>query len=489
MISTKFIKSSLIYSIIGALPLASSFILLPFYTNLLSTDDFGVLMIYIVFTALIQIIVNFGFDNFVPINFINTSDNPLNQKNYISTAINSLLIIGLFVIVLAFFAGEPFFNVLNNILYKGKSIDFFPWGFMAVITAFFNSMYKTYTNLLVYQQRPVRFFWINIINFSLTIGISVAGLYITPFSLAGPMWGRLLSGFVIFLLSYLFFLNEFGIIFHKKYLKPIFQFCYPLFLYLVILWVLGNIDRYIILFFMNKTEVGIYDFAIKCTLLLDFILNGLGAAFLPKVYDLWKKNNLTESTPEVNRYYNGYTAVILLIMPLFTLVIPLIIPFFVKNNAYYQSFDFLALLTVGFATRGIYTMFIAPVLYFKKTKVLPLIYFITAIIQVILSIILIKHYGLIGAVWAAVITKPIQVLFLFYESKKFFTFKFNKFKIIYLPSFYILLVIIMEIFIDPKFRNWSALIQLVVISLSVLYIYRNEFSLLLDSIKQFTRKK
>jgi O-antigen/teichoic acid export membrane protein len=69
MISKRFIKSSLLYTIAGSLPTASAIILLPFYLLFLSPANFGVLAIYTAFSVLIQILTTFSFDTSLYIYF------------------------------------------------------------------------------------------------------------------------------------------------------------------------------------------------------------------------------------------------------------------------------------------------------------------------------------------------------------------------------------------------------------------------------------
>src|ERR1017187_9941455 len=184
MISKNFLKSSFIYTVIGALPLGSSIILLPFYTNFLSTSDFGLLAIYIGFTFLIQIAVNFGMDTYIGIHYIHTADDQKKLKESLGTVITLLLISGLLFTLVFLCIGDFSFK---NIFIRGD-INFYPFGFMSVLTAFFNSFFKTYSNLLINQQRPERFLWINLFNFILTIIISIIGIFLYPHTLIGPMW-------------------------------------------------------------------------------------------------------------------------------------------------------------------------------------------------------------------------------------------------------------------------------------------------------------
>jgi len=488
MISKKFIKSSFTYSVIGSLPMVSGFVLLPFYTNLLTTDDFGMLMIYILFSQLIQIILNFGMDNFVPITFINTKDDKIKQTESVATSTMLLLGVGAAFILIFWFTGNPFFQVLNDVLYKGKNIVFSPWVFMSVVTAFFNSYFKTYTNLLVYQQHSVKYFWINIFNFILTIGISLAGLHLYPQTLIGPMYGRLLSGLGIFVVAFLFFANEFGFKFRTVYLKGIGEFCFPFLIYMILYWVLNNVDRYIILYFFDQTSVGIYDFAVKCSLPIEFVQLGLIGAIMPIVFNIWKDKNITASSAEVNKYFSGFTAVFLISFPVYVLFIPLAIPLVVNNPAYYESFDYFPIIVAGFISKGLYTMFMAPLLFLKKTKVLPLAFALAAIIQVSSSIILIKYFGLMGATYATIVSKVAQVFFLYFFSRRYFKFHFNFNKIILLPALYLVMVIVSETFFPRQYWYFIQVMIILIVSFSTFFIYRNELVLLLEKYLHFSKK-
>lgn len=476
MISKGFIKSSFIYSFIGALPLASSFILLPFYTYYLNPNDFGMLAIYIIFTSLFQIFINFALDNFIPIIHANHGNNYSLQKEYISTAASLLIIVGLAFVAFFALTGNGLFYLLEHYLYDDKvqNFDFFPWGFFCVLTAFFNSVFKSYTNLLINQQRPMRFFWCNITNFFLTISISIAGIYLYPNTLIGPMYGRLLSGAGIFILALYFFATEYGFTLYKKHFREIWQFCYPMMLYFLLNWVLSSIYPYILLYYADATMVGIFDFAVKCTLMLEFFQNGLAAAIGPKIMTIWRDEKVAENTPEVNRYYNGLTLITLLVLPAFLLAIPWLVKLVIFKEIYYLAFMLLPVLCVGFISRTFMMMFSQPALFFKKTRVFPKVFGITALIQVGLSLVMIKYFGILGAAITISVVKFLQVFLFYLESRKIYTFRFSKTKQLWLPLFYVLLLVLPFPWMNDDNRIWFQLLQLVLIVTASYWVFRNE---------------
>ena len=471
MISRQFFKSSIIYAVVGALPSASGIILIPFFTSKLSSVDFGVNALYFSIMYLVQIIASFGLDTYTGIHYYEYKDDKKKLNENIGTVIAALLFIGLFVLIASLLTGDFIFSkVINN-----QYLSFYPWGFITVITAILNGFFKTYSSLLINQQKPEKFFWINITNFIMVIGVSIALLEIFPFTLNGPMFGRLIPAIVSFIIVMYFMLTEFGFSINKKLLKSIYSFCAPFVIYAILLWVIGYIDRFIITHYMvDPTFVGIFDFAVKCTMMIDFVQMGLANTIHPKVYSIWKESNLRESTPEVNRYYNGYTATTLLIIPLLILFLPLLVPLIVKNQIYYQAFAFLGILSVSFASRGLFNMFLAPIFYFKKTKVLPKVFFITAVFQIVITVVLVKYFNIMGAVWASFIVKILQVVFLYFESRKIFRFKFNLVKQIYLPVICILVVLLTESLIPYEYAMLYRTAQLIIIFALVLSSYWNE---------------
>jgi len=119
-------------------------------------------------------------------------------------------------------------------------------------------------------------------------------------------------------------------------------------------------------------------------------------------------------------------------------------------------------------------MFMAPVYFFKKTKVLPKIFLFSAIFQIISSILLIKYFGIIGAVWANFLVKPVQALLVFSESRKIFRFEFNRWKIVYLPIIFIGMGIACEIFATRSTRLYVDTGQFIISLILVIFAYRNE---------------
>jgi O-antigen/teichoic acid export membrane protein len=325
---------------------------------------------------------------------------------------------------------------------------------------------------LIYQQRVRRFFWANIFNTVLIVGLSLAGLYLYPYTLIGPMWGRLLSGLGIFLLALYWFITEFGLSFQQDLLKGMLRYCYPLVAYFALTWVLTYIDRFVINHFLSKEDVAVFDFAVKCTFVLEFMQIGIANSIYPKVFGLWRSPETPARSAEVNLYFHVFSALSLLAIPFFVLAIPWGVPLVVTNATYFRGFDYLLVLSLGFATRAVYHLYLAPFSLFKKTARLPLPTLLSAIFQVSITILLVQRFGLIGAVWASLLAKIGQVFFLALWGRRILPGTFNRIKMVVLPALYILIALLLEFSLPMAIRSRHMLISVILLVLVVGFYWR-----------------
>jgi O-antigen/teichoic acid export membrane protein len=164
---------------------------------------------------------------------------------------------------------------------------------------------------------------------------------------------------------------------------------------------------------------------------------------------------------------------------------PILIPLVIYKPIYYQAFGFLAILAAGYATRVWFYMFLAPLMFFKKTAALPRVFLISAIFNVVAGIVLIKYFGLIGAVWTNFMIKPVQALLMYLECRKVYTFKLNPWKIFYTPAIFIVIVLLSETLAPAHLKFQIEIGQFIVAVILVCFAYRKE---LIPLVNKYLRK-
>jgi len=465
----KVIRSSILFTLGNMMPLLASVVLLVPYTDNLSTSLYGELAIYISFTLLLQVIFNYGLDNYTGIHHFDYKNDTYKLRQFVGTIVAYLFMIGSIVTLSATIAGYILFPIL-----LGDAFVFFPYGFMCVITAFCNSFFRTYVNFLFYDDKAKKYFWLNFFNFIITIALCWIGLEMYKQTLIGPMWGRLLSGIAIFLVACILYIREYGISWAPETIPGLQRFCVPVVLFFLLNWVTLYINNYIINAYSGTTDVGVYDFALKCTLLIEFVQTGILGTINPRIYALWKNKGEAQSTVEENRYHHVFSMFTVLFVAINIVLLPIAIQLFVNNESYYEVFRFLPVLCAAFVFRGIYNAYYNVVIYHKKTQALPRALAVTSLIQITLCIVLLQAFGIWGAVWSFVLAKPVQIFFLWIESRKLFTFRYNFIKIFALPLLYFTIVLLLQYLPLRLTPEQLAVIQLLLAILIVLLVFRKD---------------
>ena len=184
------VKSAFFITLGGALPLMAGVLLLIPYTDNLSTAHYGALAIYISFALLVQILMNYGVDSYLSVHYYDHNEDPVALKEFLSKVTGSLMVYGLALSATLTLLGW----ILFPLLFPDGNISFWPYGFMSIVTGFFNAWFRMYVNIQVFADRARKYFYFGLFNFIVTVLISTVLVYAYPGTLIGPMWGRLLSG-------------------------------------------------------------------------------------------------------------------------------------------------------------------------------------------------------------------------------------------------------------------------------------------------------
>jgi len=259
MIRPSFLSSSIVYTIGGALPMLAGIILLPFYTNTLHAEVYTQLLFYISISLFCQMFFSWSTETVFGIEFSRLKTKP-EARVFTGTVFELLLLMGFIWIVLFSIFGNFIFKALFN---HNLNMQFWPWGFYAVITAMCNAVFKTSTTVLIYQQQAQRFLFLNGINFILTVSIAIIGLYLYPNSLYGPLYARLFSGIVILGMAVLVFKTYAQFTLSIRKWIPLFKMCLPLVGIVFSGWIIGQVDRYFLLHHVSTAELNAYDLILK----------------------------------------------------------------------------------------------------------------------------------------------------------------------------------------------------------------------------------
>ncbi len=469
-ISRNFLKSSFIYTVAGSLPVLSAVVLLPFYSVNLSTADLGALSIYLSFTLLIQYITTYSFDISLYIHFHEFKHDPPKLASFVSSAFFLMLMIGAVVAAVMTLSGDLLFKAF----FSESSLSFYPYGLLASATGIFQALFKVHSNLVQSRERPEVFFWSNICFFAIIMSVTIAGLYMFPLSLAGPVGGRFIAALIMGIWALQRIFREFGIHFNYPLLRSSFSFNLYTFIYQILQWVINYFDRILLWFYISLSTIGVYDFGLKCLLVIEFLLNGLHNSFYPRIVSTIMAQKEKRSTPEVNRYYHGFTSVIMVIICLCILSFPWAIETFIAREDYHRATEYIPYLAVIYIFRAIRLYFAVPYGILKHSKPLPVIYLFVSAIKIGFIILLVRTWGIYGVVAATGVSAVAEIILLKYTIRERFTFQFNFHKIVSAPLLLFLLVVVLEPLYGKEYPVILHTFYLVACGGILWWVYRND---------------
>lgn len=453
--------------------MGSAVILLPFYIAFLSTSDFGALSIYFAFSLLIQILTTFSFDTSLYIHYHELKDNSRTLHTFVSSAFFLMLFIGIGVGGVFVLAGDFIFE---NV-FADRTISFHPYGMIAAFTGVFQSLFKVKGNLLQSREKPLVFFWANVISFALVVVFTIVGLKLFPNTLVGPVGGRMLAAVLSGSWAFWRILREFGIHFDYPLLRSTFHFNFYTYFYQILQWVINYFDRVILVFYLALSDIGVYDFGLKCLLIIEFILNGLHNTFYPKVVSVVVAQTKKGSVPETNRYYHGFIAVLMLLICVCILSFPWLIETFVSKKSYHEAIPLIPYLAVIYIFRAIRLYFASPYGMIKYTKPLPVIYGVVSAVKIGLTVVLISRFQLYGVIASSIIAAMIEILLLRFNLGQQFEFTYNRFKILIAPILLFLLIVGLEPFYGADYGFFLHSFYVVACVVMLWWTYRHELKL------------
>lgn len=426
-------KDTAIYGLSSILGKFISWCLVPVYTAVLSTGQFGVMTNIYSFTALIAVILTFGMETGF-FRFANKEENDP-MKVYA----NSLCFVGglslLFVILC-----WGFLDPISTFLDYQNHTDYI--AIMAIVVAIdaFTSIPFAY---LRYKKRPIRFATIRLAGIFTTIFFTIFFLLICPWIYKTN--SNLINWFFNpeYKEGYVFVANVIGSLFtlilllpellgfkynlDKELLKKMIKYCFPL-LILGIAGILNQtVDKIIYPYlFADKTvafqQLGIYSACSRLAIIMMMFTQAFRFAYEPFIFAKNKaKGDNDGAYTEAMKYFIIFSLFIFLGVMFYMDIIK----HFIASKDYYGGLDVVSIIMIGYILFGVYFNLSFWYKMVDKTYYGALFSILGCIITIGLNIIFVPKYGYIASAWATLVCNLVMMLLSYYFERKYRPLKYD----------------------------------------------------------------
>ena len=401
------------YSVGNFLIRSISFLLLPLYTNVLSTANFGNYALLLSVYALASVFYQSGMQSALTKFYLDETTFE-GRRKVVSTIFNSVTVIGIIFTVLAAIFSQTLSQLILQKTQFGNLI-------VLLFTAlFFDSLCYYGLQLLKTKEKARNVVTFSFINAVLNFSLNIFFVYNLRMNVEGIFLAQLISAVVLLILLLPNFLPEYKFHIDNKVMKMVAVFSLPLVASGLLSSAVDVSDRFILNIFTNKSEVGIYSLSYKIAMVMNVFVLSFRTAWIPHAIKVYKKDNYSKIFGETFKKLLLGSFLILLVVVLFS---PSLfeIRLFNKNlfNISYQSgIIILPYVLLGYMFNGIASFYSLYPFISSKSIFFLISDGLAFAINILLNWILIPKFGMVGAAAATTLAFVISAFYLFEISKK-----------------------------------------------------------------------
>lgn len=390
-------KETFIYTLTDVIGKAMSFVLLPIVSFYMPPDELGLATNFTVITSLISLFAGLAVVNSLPYFFYEQ------DKNENRTMISNLLLI---CTVLSGGLGFIIFCIHQIIeTYLQLSLYLQILGVLFVL-----GMLSSQVSLILMrlENRSKQFASLQI--FQIVFHAAAVLLWVIYMRKGGV--GKIYAEtfvYIIMGLIHLFILHKKGYIsfrWDSKWVRTLVKFGAPLLPHSISFWFKSGMDKVFITTYCGLQFNGLYSMAISISAIYTILVNSFFNAYTPYLQKLLIKFDDGKRHWEEKQRIVRQTYILFGLFGLvgvFALACSWFIFHYMIDSKYLQALDYMPLILFANFIYTFYNFTIQYIYKMKKTLIMGLITFIGSIIQLLFSYILIRLYGVMGAVYSFLI--------------------------------------------------------------------------------------
>lgn len=382
-----------VYSLGEVLVSASGFLLIPLYTRVLTPTDYGVVGYVQVFLQVTVPILAVEFHG-AQARYLFEDHGTADELGRFLFTINAFPT----VVAIAVFAPLTVLGVTLRWTVGSAGIPFWPYMTLVLWSALFTVLAN---NALGYYRALQRYAVATALQVGRFLGITGFTLFFVLVLDMGALGriGGLFAGLLLFVfVSFAPYARHFRFQWDGAALRYALLFGAPLVIHALAATVHAVIDRFILERYVDLEQLGIYSLAFTVGNALNLFIVGFNRAFQPSYYRFMAE----ESDSADHHVVRSFTAWLLIISVVSIIGIVAGRPFLqvFAGPRFVSAGPLFPWIILAVFLGGFYYFFSAPLFYYKKTAILPLITGSSAIANIGLNLLFIPRFGAIGAIVA-----------------------------------------------------------------------------------------
>ncbi|NAZ55359.1 oligosaccharide flippase family protein [Vibrio toranzoniae] len=386
-----FIFSTTIYLVSNIITALIPFAMLPILTRFLTPSEYGEIAMFQVLIGVLSTFVGLNVNGAVIREFYN-KDSGKNYRGYLSSCVIILFASSVLVFCIVYYNIE----IIARLLGIKES-----WVLLAIAVSFCAFILKITLGQFQVNKKVFKFSFFQIILAATNVALTLLFVISMDYGSDGRIMGITIANIIVALLCIITLIKMKLISFNKVkiiYLKDAFLYGVNLIPHVGGIFLLSTVDRYIINTELGLSDAGIYMSAVQLSLVFSFFYDAINKAYVPWLFDKLKSDFYPDKLKIVKRTY-VYISILLFMSILSCFISPyFIVP--ILGEKFQEAENVIGVLCLASCLNGAYFMFTNYIIYTKNTRRLSMITLVSGVINVTLSLLLVKDFGIKGVAFA-----------------------------------------------------------------------------------------
>jgi len=384
------------YTIGNILIKGLSFITLPIFTRLMSTDAYGLYTTFVSYESIITLVISLGLHASLKVAKVE-------YKEKVDEYVSTVIILPMILLVGTIFMLIPFGNI---------AVSFFGfnrlWIVLMLIQSWGSTIVTMYNCRISLDFAYKKYLVLSLVNsFSnVVLSLVLVTTVCKDNTFAGRAIGTSVPVIIVAVVLCIAFFNKAKATRNKEYLRFGLSYSLPLIPHGVSQLILAQFGKIIIQKKIGNAEAGVYGFAYTIALIPQIVVTSLDTVWGPWFFGAYEKGNEAEIKERTTQYVALFSA--------FTGGMFCVAPEIIKLMSapeYWESIQI-----VGPAVLGIYFTFLYTIPsqiehYYKKTKYIAIGTVAAAVLNIVANVMLVPVYGYEAAVYVTVATYILYFVF------------------------------------------------------------------------------
>lgn len=382
------IKNASYYTIGSVIRAATSFILLPIFSNALGAEQYGVLNLLQTFSTILGALMTLATERSL-FRLYYDYDTEERKTEFLSTVFWTINGISVIMLIMTILTGGYLAHYLGDVNVWRVLLP-------TVLYTFFMSMINYSQVLMQVEQKGKYYLKISVLLLVIYNVVSLLFLYYYSKTVEALVYGQLIASFLVMPFAFGNVRKRIAFTFSIDILKSTLKYSIPIFIAVSFSWVLNMTDRLFIANMGTLEDAGIYSLASKFTQLAVMLVGAVHQAYSPYFYNIANTTSYDVAKPKLisaNKVVTLITCLSCVMIAMF--IKPLL--YLVFDSEYYGAVIFTYILCISTLFSQQCGLLNVMVYQNKKVKSMAAVVIVCGLLSLMLNYLFVPKWGALGA--------------------------------------------------------------------------------------------